>query len=76
MRVVYFDKLEIAEWKQQAEGKSSEEKKKPPERKSDWQSFRRFGTRQSRLKSVPTATGTKDKTADTNTAVFSGAYIK
>ena len=41
-----------------------------------WHNFTGYGTRRRSLRSVPTATGTSDKTTDTNTAAFGGAYIE
>lgn len=74
-RIVKQYEWELAEWKQQVERKPAKEKK-PPERKSILESFIRYGTRHRNLRSVPTATGTNDKTTDINTAAFGGAYIK
>ena len=66
---------ELAEWKQQVEGKPAEEKK-PPERRSVVAQLHRIRTRHRSLQSVPTATGTSVKTTDTNTATFGGSYIE
>ena len=74
-RIVKQYEWELAEWKQQVE---ENQPKKRSRRSAEalWHSFTEYGTRHRSLQSVPTETGTNDKTTDTNTASFGGAYIE